>query len=93
MGVGNMYNLIHHYERFHDNNTVAVFHSICDSVEIPNEINEIENSESCAAELPVNIDISNLAFDFCSEIMTKSNITYASALQHVEKCCRDIATG
>lgn len=80
-----LYCLIRHYDRFHDNNTVAAHSSNPGdiTVEVPNTIlnTPIENAESCVA-LP-NVSINDLAFDFCSEIVTKNNVTYATALDFV----------
>lgn len=77
------YNFICPYERFHDDNTVATY-STPENVVIHNEVvnSQIQHPENCI-ELPDNINVSDLAFDFCSEIMTKNNMTYTSALGFV----------
>lgn len=82
-----LYNFIRHYERFHDVNTVAIykFTPPDNNVEIHEEIENspIENSKNFV-DFSNNINVNDLAFDFCSEIMTKNNATYTSTLNFVE---------
>ncbi|CAL1296085.1 unnamed protein product [Larinioides sclopetarius] len=80
-----VYNLILHHENFQDDDAITINSYAPDNnFVIPNEIVNftVENSES-SVELQDNININGLAFDFCSEIMNKNNMTYTSALSVV----------
>jgi len=78
-----LYNFIRHYERFHDDNTISAYSSNSDDINVGNSeeiVNSpIENSNICVAQTE-NINVNDLAWDVCSQIMTQNNVTYASAL-------------
>lgn len=95
-----LYNLIRHFKRFHDSESFAIescaneIERFSDfdvnstnndslSIVLPSHNKDLAHSEN--GVLPFNINkVKDTALNFCSEIISKNNVTYTSAVSFVE---------